>query len=38
MTITPEKLTRAAGLSAALAGLLYVFIQFIGRPSAWSRP
>jgi len=29
MTITPAKLTRAAGLSAALAGLLYIFIQFI---------
>ena len=29
MTITSSKLFRAAGLSAALAGLLYVFIQFI---------
>jgi hypothetical protein len=29
MTITPAKLTRAAGLSATAAGLLYVFIQFI---------
>lgn len=29
MTITPTKLFRAAGLSTALAGLLYIFIQFI---------
>ena len=29
MTITPAKLTRAAGLSALLAGLLYIFVQFI---------
>jgi hypothetical protein len=29
MTITTTKLTRAAGLSAVLAGLLFMFIQFI---------
>ena len=29
MTITSSKLFRATGLSAALAGLLYIFIQFI---------
>lgn len=29
MTITTSKLTRAAGLAAAVAGLLYIVIQFI---------
>ena len=29
MTITPAKLTRAAGFSALLAGLLYMFVQII---------
>jgi hypothetical protein len=29
MTITPSALTRAAGVSAALAGLIYIVIQFI---------
>jgi hypothetical protein len=29
MTITPSTLTRAAGISAALAGLIYIVIQFI---------
>jgi hypothetical protein len=29
MTITPAKLTRAAGLSAVAAGLLFIFVQFI---------
>jgi hypothetical protein len=29
MTITPTKLTRAAGLSAVVAGLLFIFVQFI---------
>ena len=29
MTITPAKLTRAAGFSALVAGLLYMFVQII---------
>ena len=29
MTLTTRNLTRAAGVSAALAGLLYVTVQFI---------
>ncbi len=29
MTVTTSKLTRAAGLAAVLAGLLYIIIQFI---------
>lgn len=29
MTITTDKLTRAAGLSAVVAGLLYIFVQLI---------
>lgn len=29
MTITTDKLTRAAGLSAVLAGLLFIFVQLI---------
>ena len=29
MTITPAKLTRAAGFAALIAGLLYMFVQLI---------
>ncbi|MGH3613750.1 MAG: hypothetical protein ACRDRK_14395 [Pseudonocardia sp.] len=37
MTITTTTLTRAAGVAAAVAGLLFIGVQ-INHPHPWTRP
>jgi hypothetical protein len=37
MTVTPTSLTRAAGISAAVAGLLFIAVQ-IKHPHSFERP